>query len=281
MDFFYDGGNQVRPSRDYYNICLNGILKQLKKFSKTNFLLLQEVDINSKRSYYSNQKELFTKQLHSYSAYYAINYQTRYVPVPLINPLGKILSCQMTFSKCKASNAIQIPYPSSIPWPRSYFFPKRCILITKYKIQNKELVIINTHNSAYYDGKKLREDEIQFLKLIIEKEYLLGNYVIVGGDWNQNPTDFDSSTIIDEPLVEIHIGSLPENWPAKDWQCAYDRFNVTNRGADKPYLKSCSKTTIFDYFIVSPNIIIEEVNVYKLNFEFSDHNPVELKFRLT
>ena len=49
---------------------------------------------------------------------------------------------------------------------------------------DKQLVIINLHLEAYDDGSA-REKQMKVLKDIMVKEYEKGNYVIVGGDFNQ------------------------------------------------------------------------------------------------
>ena len=55
MDFFYDGGGKVRPSKEQFENYLSGIKKTLKENNKVDFIFLQEVDISSKRSYYVDE----------------------------------------------------------------------------------------------------------------------------------------------------------------------------------------------------------------------------------
>ena len=49
MDFFYDGGEKVRPEKHVVKENLTGILLTLEQFQEHDFVLLQEVDKNSKR----------------------------------------------------------------------------------------------------------------------------------------------------------------------------------------------------------------------------------------
>ena len=46
MDFFYDGGEQMRPSEKGVSNNLQGIRNTLKPFNAYDFVLLQEVDID-------------------------------------------------------------------------------------------------------------------------------------------------------------------------------------------------------------------------------------------
>ncbi|NJM15622.1 MAG: hypothetical protein HC896_09855 [Bacteroidales bacterium] len=66
----------------------------------------------------------------------------------------------------------------------------RCFLLQRFGLSNgKQLVVINTHNSAYDDGT-LRNLQMNYLKTILKNEQASGNYIIVGGDWNQCPPGF-------------------------------------------------------------------------------------------
>jgi len=66
----------------------------------------------------------------------------------------------------------------------------RCFLVNRYPLKNgKELLIVNTHNSAYDNGT-LKKQEMAFLKQWLLDENNKGNYIVVGGDWNQCPPRF-------------------------------------------------------------------------------------------
>ncbi|MEI8202002.1 MAG: hypothetical protein WCH34_03260, partial [Bacteroidota bacterium] len=53
MDFFYDGGTKTRCSIEQYQSYLNGVFNILASLKNIDFCLLQEVDLDSKRSYYT------------------------------------------------------------------------------------------------------------------------------------------------------------------------------------------------------------------------------------
>ena len=50
MDFFYDGGEMVRPTKQLIDKYTNGILDYLQSVDSLDFILLQEVDKNSART---------------------------------------------------------------------------------------------------------------------------------------------------------------------------------------------------------------------------------------
>jgi endonuclease/exonuclease/phosphatase family metal-dependent hydrolase len=159
------------------------------------------------------------------------------------------------------------------------FMLDRCFLVNRFPVNNgRELVIINTHNSAYDDGS-LRNQQMDFLKDFLLKEYESGHYVIVGGDWNQTPhgcrTELPSHV-----FDTVNLTFIEKDFPAAGWNWAYDPDTPTNRRVGVPFNRSTSLTTIIDYFLLSPNLILDEVETIDMDFQFSDHQPVRLRARL-
>ncbi|HRS53838.1 MAG TPA: hypothetical protein P5250_03950 [Bacteroidales bacterium] len=61
----------------------------------------------------------------------------------------------------------------------------------------------------------------------------------------------------------------------------YDSMVPTNRDVNTPYYNDYTKTTIIDFFVVSPNIKVLEIKADDKNFTYSDHNPVKMKVKLS
>ena len=77
----------------------------------------------------------------------------------------------MTLSKYDAASSVRFSFPGNFSWPLGLFFLDRCFLVNRYTLKNeKELLVINTHNSAYDDGS-LRDEQLKFLKDFIQAEY--------------------------------------------------------------------------------------------------------------
>ena len=76
-----------------------------------------------------------------------------------------------------------------------------------------------------------------------------------------------------EPAIEADF--LPG-----DWQWVFDPSLPTNRDVDAPYERGKTKTTIIDFFVVSPNVEVIQVKTTDIGFEWADHQPVEMKFKL-
>ena len=279
MDFFYDGGKKVRPDKEGVERNIKGIQYVLESFRETDFILLQEVDKGSKRSYHYDIYGTLEKQFNEYTSNFGKNYDVAFVPLPPKAPMGKVLSGLQTLTLSEPESVTRYSFPGNYSWPMSVFMLDRCFLLNRHPLAGgKELIIINTHNSAYDDGS-LRKEQMDYLKNILVDEYRKGNYVLVGGDWNQCPPDF-------EPQLEPEVFDtdaliyIEEGYPEPGWSWAYDQTIPTNRRVLRPYKSGDSPTTVIDFFLLSPNIEILEVSGRDLDFAFSDHQPVHLTFKL-
>jgi len=279
MDFFYEGGKMVMPSNSLYSKYMNGVSDFIISMDSVDFFLLQEVDFHSKRSYSQNQAQILFSNFNNRSFTTALNYKSAYVPVPYLNPMGKVNSGLVTWSKLNPYEAQRISSPASYNWPKKLFLPKRCLLTTRYKVESgHDLVVINLHNSAFDDADALRDEELKLIRKFALDEYTNGNYVLAGGDWNQNPPGL-KITINGgyklKPLRPIPADLMPEGW---NW--AFDPSLPTNRDVDKPFDNKTTNCTTIDFFLASPNIEVLKTQTLDLGFEYSDHLPVILQIRL-
>ncbi len=279
MDFFYDGGKMVKAEKKQVETNLKEINAYLTKEEDIDFFLLQEVDKDSKRSYGTNQYETFEKSLSRYTSFFGKNYDVFFVPLPITNPYGRVLSGLMTLSLYRPLSSDRYSFPGNYGWPKGLFMLDRCFLVNRYPLKSgKEILVINTHNSAYDDGS-LKKGQMDYLKNFLLKEYEKGNYIVAGGDWNQCPPNLEPKIegyIFDEETFDL----IDENYLPADWKWAYQTKVPTNRRVATPYNKKTSKTTMIDFYLLSPNI--EVINIEGVNYEFknSDHQPVKLSIKL-
>jgi endonuclease/exonuclease/phosphatase family metal-dependent hydrolase len=281
-NFFYDGGKMVKPVKVLNKQYVDGIKQLLTDIDTVDFILLQEVDEKAKRSYYLNQRTTFEELFSNHASVYATNYHVRFVPVPFYNPMGKVSGGLMSFSGFRPVQSERISFKKKYDWPTRLFTLKRCFIKQRFSVKgNRELVLINTHNSAFDDGD-LRSDQVLTLIDAALDEYNKGNWVIIGGDWNMNPPGFDPEHIRNGDLSgytdirDIHEELLPA-----DWTWVYDSAVPTNRAVVSAYEKGKTPATIIDFFLVSPNIELLNVKTHDLGFRLSDHNPVFIKVRLS
>jgi len=278
MDFFYSGGTQVYPEEEQVMKNMDGIKDFLLSYFDINFVLLQEVDINSTRSYHKNQMEEFADVYDNYEADLGINYKVFYVPIPLQKPMGAVESGVVTYSSSKPKTSVRYSFEGNFAWPKGLVMLDRCFLVNRYPTSlGNQLVLINTHNSAYDDGTLKARQMVQLKKLLVE-EYQKGNYVIVGGDWNQCPPGFEPDFQKDK-MDNISRTNIAEDY-MPGWTWAYDNSKPTNRRNKTAYHQGETPTTVIDFFLLSPNIEKLEVKNLDMGFNYSDHDPILAKFRL-
>ena len=278
MDFFYDGGHDVRPAKMFYDRYVAGIDYQLAQFRDFDFVMLQEVDRHSKRSYFVDQYNAVRYILgEGHTGIWAWNYSVPFVPMPLRAPMGAVNSGITILSRITPLASERHSLGADAGWPAGLFQLDRCFILTRFSTESgRELVLINTHNSAFDDGTR-RKAQLDKLKEIMIAEFAKGNYVIAGGDWNLNPpVRFHEENITADWIEYISPPIEPDYFPG-DWQWVTDRTVPTNRFLKNNYVKGVTYTTIIDFFVVSPNVEVIEVKTLDLGFENADHNPVTMR----
>ncbi len=280
MDFFYDSGKKVRDTYERTISNLDSITRFVKTKTSSVFYLIQEVDLYSKRSYYVNEIDIILAHK-NYSSAFAPNYDVRFVPIPPSSPMGRVKSGILSLSKFAPTKSTRFGYPGKFSWPTRLFNLRRCMLVNRYPTNNgKEFVLINSHMSAFDDGS-LKKQEMQYLKDFVLNEYSKGNYVIVGGDWNQSPPEFKLNTFGENYKVDFFIlTNVNANFMPIDWKWVFDPRYPTNRYLNESFTPGQTYSSIIDFFLVSPNIEVVENHTFNLKFVSSDHNPITIKFRL-
>lgn len=276
------GTSSRAASQDVVETDLNGDIKDLKELDP-DFTLLQEIDEDSTRSYYVNMKQGFIDAFPGYGSVFASNFHSVYLLYPLTEPHGSVQAGMLSLSRYKITDAVRMSYPVDEGFPEKYFELDRCFSVTRIPVEgtDKQLVLINNHMSAYDEGGTIREEQLKTLSSYIGAEYDKGNYVIVGGDFNQiltGSTDsFESEQNVPDWVQKFDSTLLPAGFSVVDASNA-DKV-ATVRGADIAYEKGTTYTTIVDGFIVSGNVQATAENI-DTGFDYSDHNPVQLTFSL-
>lgn len=280
MDFFYEGGRKVRPPKEDADRYLTGIRQQVAISEACDFILLQEVDRLARRSYRQDQVPVFSDALKEHGFSFATNYRSAFIPLPVYEPMGKVESGIVTFSRYLPDKALRHAYTSQFYWPYRLGLLKRCFLEFRFDLElGKQLVLLNIHNSTYDKNGHVRTGELKQLSEFAEREYRQGNYVVIGGDWNMNPRGFEASAMDVAEKVHSVTPGFPEEI-LDGWLFAYDMTVPTNRDVNMPYVKRVTGTTLIDFFVLSPNIELLTVEATNLDFVCSDHNPVYIRFCL-
>lgn len=282
FDFFMDGGTESK-AKDKKTVLENikGSVDELNKINP-DFAFVQEIDINSSRSRKIDQRILVAHGLNGkYTNCFAFNYKVPYIMYPFNDMHGKVSAGQGTYSKCQFETAERISIPTDQSWLARLFGLDRCMIVNRIKTTNqKELVLINLHMSAYDKKGEFRQKQLNMLEEILEDEYKKGNYVIAGGDWNHViPTTDIAKFAKTEPRPDWYT-YIPKNFKPNGYRFEVDENVATNRTAGIPYDKKVNYTAIIDGFIVSDNIDVTSKKGSDLEFKYSDHNPTTIEFQL-
>jgi len=111
MDFFYDGGKTVFGQKAWTENNLKQNANFIAKQQNVDFVLLQEVDRNSRRSYKLNQYQKFKEALSQHTSTFATNYKVQFLPFPPNKPLGKILSGLASYTKYQPLESERYQFP--------------------------------------------------------------------------------------------------------------------------------------------------------------------------
>ncbi|NLA32699.1 MAG: hypothetical protein GX864_01980 [Mollicutes bacterium] len=245
----YIKGN--KPNNKTVKSNIEGQIKLLKEID-ADIILTQENGKLIIDQHQINQFKMYRKGLDKYQAkYYSNN-----------NIINLVDFGNATFTKQSAKyQTFNTPYKIK-GLIKNIRRINKGVLITELSIDNKKLVIFNIHTVAYKENYKIREKQFAYIFERAIAEFLKGNYVIVGGDFNH----------------EFHKDkSILDTYEMLGWNKAIPKEGTIRSNKEK-YTKKTPTFTI-DGFIVSKNI--EVIKVESLNnFKYSDHSPVLMHFKL-
>ena len=256
----------------------DGAVNTLKELN-ADFYFIQEADTDGDRSYHIDQVAALRAALDGDSTY-AENFHSAYLLYPFNDPHGKNNAGIVTFSKIKINSAVRRQYPVDDGFAK-FFDLDRCFSLHRVGVEGgKELVLINSHMSAYDEGGTIRALQLEMLNSVMAEEYAKGNYVIVGGDFNHELAGsfgtFPSKQKQPTWAYELKGEDLAEGFTI----AASKEGTGTCRAAEIPYEEGVNYLTVLDGFIVSDNVQVKAVQNVDTGFAYSDHNPVKMTFLL-
>lgn len=275
-DFIVDGGKSLRVlNRDEIMEGATAIGEHLRSLN-ADVLLLQEVAGPSFLTRGVDVRGLVEARIQDHARCFWSDFETHLVPPPLKIRHGMMLASRHPINSCEVLHLPQDP-------KYYYGFLKKYYggLISRFPIEGRaeSWAVLDIHLSAFDENATVRKTQIGTLLELAVAEYEAGNAVVVGGDWNMrlSPTEFPHTTP-DEFLFWVF--DLPEGLLPEGWRIAVDTTTPTVRTLHKSYVAGENYTTIIDGFLLSPNVIVEELRTSDLGFRHTDHHPVLGRFRL-
>lgn len=282
--FFMDGGEYSRGFNEEAVRENVETMADLLADLNSDFRLIQEVDIDSTRSYHIDQKEILTDALEGRSSTFALNYDSPYLFYPFTEPHGKSVAGLLTLSNFEITSAVRRSLPVQEDFAK-FLDLDRCYTVNRMNTDNgRELVLINFHLSAYTTDPTIANQQLEKIYGDIQAEYAAGNYVICGGDFNKDLLG-DSGAI-------FGVSSEDYSWAQPFQEDAvpdgfslvvpYDEANPVPscRNADAPWDPETNFQITIDGFLVSDNVTVTSSGVVDTQFACSDHNPVQMTFIL-
>ncbi|MCP4520751.1 MAG: endonuclease/exonuclease/phosphatase family protein [Cytophagales bacterium] len=183
LNFFFDClGDRSVMTKEEVERNLDKITEKINQVNP-DVLLLQEVDVLSKRSQYFDMMEYLLNRTNLNYGVYTSQWKADYIPS---SGIGKMNSGNAILSKYPLSSAERIALPLIEEQSEftQYFYLKRNILKVKTLVGEKELYLLNTHLTAY-GGSNIKEEQLSVLSSVLDE--LKGKYVVFGGDLNTLP----------------------------------------------------------------------------------------------
>lgn len=187
--FFYDAmdgsGKDEAPSEIDTKISLQEVTRVLQD-ENPDFILLQEVDVHAKRTYYQDQVKLIYDQLSKRYPCYTSTFYWRagFVPHPhIMGSIGMKLAIFSKYTITQSQRYALGEFPADII--SRQFRPKRALLdATIPSLQGLNLHILNTHLEAYSQGSDLMQRQIKIVSHRLEELEQKSSPWILGGDFN-------------------------------------------------------------------------------------------------
>ena len=282
--FFMDGGESSRAeSKESVENCIGGISENIRG-GEPDFVFFQEVDTDSTRSHHVDERALLTADFPGYSEVFAINYHSAYLMYPLTEPHGRSNSGILTLSRAEITSALRRSLPISTGFSK-FLDLDRCYSVSRVPVENgKELVLFNVHLSAYGGSDEIRSAQMSMLFEDMKSEYENGNYCVAGGDFNHDFTG-------DSTMKFNDVGGTDFGWaqpfPEELLPEGIRRCTEYTAGDDVPTCRNCDVpydentfVVIVDGFLVSDNVTVTYLENIDASFEYTDHNPVRMRFIL-
>lgn len=282
--FFMDGGKYSRCySKESCAKAIRGAAT-LSSGYNPDFMMFEEVDRKSTRSYGVNQENIITDIFDDYYSSFAVNYNSAYLFYPFYKPIGKSYSGIVLYSKFKITDSLRRSLPISTGFSK-FLDLDRCYSISRINVENgKELVLFTVHLSAYGNSDEIREAQLNMLFKDMEKEVEDGNYVICGGDFNHDlKADEAKSDETESWAYPFPRSEMPQGVTFamdKLSQDELEQMPESARNADMEYIPGKTYVVTLDGFIISDNVEMTSYEVADTGFAYSDHQPVIMKFML-
>jgi len=284
--FFYDGGRDTLVDPADVQKTVAAIAAFLKQ-ENPDFVLLQEVDCEARRTGYLDQIDLLNNSLPADLRNHVATFywKSRFVPHPKV--MGRAGTKLTIFSRYRLSRATRYQLPSTPgnPVVKDFDF-KRAILEVEIPLTNGGIFcLLNTHLEAFPKGTDVMARQVDRVLTQLDSLDQKGVPWIIGGDFNLLPPgqwvrlDLQEKGCHREPSEISALYERYEGVPAlssASGERMRDFMTFTKRiEGDRVPIRT------LDYFFTSPKVKIKEYAVRQAGVKhLSDHLPLVAEFVL-
>jgi endonuclease/exonuclease/phosphatase family metal-dependent hydrolase len=296
IDFFFDCfGDRVLMSSDEVRRNLERLAAKIRQVDP-DILVVQELDVNSKRAAYLDQMQWLLDHTALDYGVYASQWKADYVPS---DGIGAVDSGNGILSKYPLSGAVRIALALRTDQSEleRYFYLKRNLLRATVNVGETKVVVVGVHAEAYSkDGTK--KSHIDRFKAELDRWSEAGELVLGAGDLNTLPPgsfkshDFPDSVCTNEDFIAddyrdeaTWLESLYESYaseiPLADYQA--DNASHFSHTTDKDGFWNRK----LDYFFTNASIVPgsglvhqDEAHGGMATMPLSDHAPVTVEIEV-
>lgn len=260
----------VRPEADLYETNLATAIAALEPLAP-DILALQEIDLDSRRSYQVDQVTALGDALAYPQRAIAINWDKRYVPFPFWPPtvhFGQMLSGQAILSRWPIveHERLVLEKVAGNPFFYNALYLDRLAQVAQVAVNGQIVVVINLHLEAF--DRPTRQGQTEFV-LALAETYAEQYPVLLLGDFN-SALNRDAEGAPRSIQTVLDASGFQPVVAAADWEVS-EQFTYPS---GMPEFK-------LDYIFYTPDRIeLLETQVIAEGGEASDHLPLLMRWRL-
>ena len=250
LDFWYDGhGDRVVMEKWEVLANLEGVAAKIRQVDP-DVLLLQEVDVDCKRSAFVDQMQWLLDHTGLNFGAYASQWRADIVPS---NGLGRVDMGIAVLSRYPVQDAQRLALPQMKTQDRltRYFYLKRAILTARVDVPGFDAVhVVNTHAEAFsQDGTKRRQ--LELFQSELDRIDAAGGIFVAGGDLNTLPPGSRQLFNFEDVVVEDEDFQGSDYREESDWLAnLYERYRPAvdlseYRRDNRPHLSHSTSGEVF------------------------------------
>ena len=285
------------PDEIYTN--LTAIVNRINLL-KPDILLLQEVDLNSKRSAYIDQVRWILNHTYFNYAVSAFQWKAQFIPS---DGLGRLEETNVILSRWSLTDAhrIQLALRNDQDNLTRYFYERCCMLNCKVNLpHNNNFYAVNIHASAFATDDSKYKHIVSFGQEL-DRINNMGGIFVAGGDLNTLPPNSDTTDFCIQDMCPGDSYHTSSSGPHKDgsnytpeqtWlNYLYTKYKPAVPTADYimnqyKYFTHTDRPTYFwdrtlDHLFTNKSWVTNSVVTHQEALPESDHCPVSVSISLS